>query len=243
MKTTYITMQIVFSIFFLTTQVWASGKETFFQKTDRFLAAHVKNGRVDYQAIQKNPAALNALVEIIANFDLSTLPEGDPQKAFWLNAYNVLVIKGIINNYPTKSPLDIDGFFNKIPYPAAGKELTLDNIENDIIRPTYKDARIHFALVCAAKGCPPIITSAFHPATLDEQLDENTRNIINDNNFIRVDTKNKQVAISQIFEWFAVDFEINDKTTLDFINQYRAEKLPADTKIAFYDYDWALNEL
>ena len=119
----------------------------------------------------------------------------------------------------------------------------MDNIENDIIRPTYKDARIHFALVCAAKGCPPIITSAFHPATLDEQLDENTRNIINDNNFIRVDTKNKQVAISQIFEWFAVDFEINDKTTLDFINQYRAEKLPADTKIAFYDYDWALNEL
>ena len=126
-------LRLLLLSFILQSLLVAKGEMSFFEKVDVFLKKNVKDGLVDYKSIKKDPAELNALANSIATFDLSSLAEGNPQKAFWLNAYNILVIKGIIDTYPTKSPLDTEGFFNKIKYTAAGKKLTLDNIENDIV--------------------------------------------------------------------------------------------------------------
>lgn len=217
--------------------------EAFFDKVDHFLKICVKDGRVDYKALKKNPAELNELVQIIASFDSSALAEGNPQKAFWINTYNILVIDGIVANYPTDSPLDIEGFFKTVPRLAAGKELTLDEIENNYIREVYHDARIHFVLVCAAKGCPPITDEAYRPETLDARLNRRTKAVLNDPDFIRVNDEEKEVLVSEIFNWYKADFEMGGKTILEYINQFREKNIPANFAIGYYEYDWDLNSL
>lgn len=216
--------------------------EIFFNQTDAFLKKYVQNGRVDYKTIKKNPAELNQLVQALETFDLSGLPEGSSQKAFWINAYNILVIKGIVEKYPVDSPLKIEGFFKTIPRTAARAIATLDDIENKYIREAYGDARIHFALVCAARGCPPLASEAYRPETLDEQLELCAKKSLNDDRFIRVDVAQKEVLLSEIFNWFKTDFEKGGKTILEFINQYRAELIPLNFAIGYYEYDWKLNE-
>lgn len=219
----------------------AAAAENFFDHAEHFLATYVHDGRIDYETIYQNPERLEALTREIAEFNLGTLPEGNPQKAFWINAYNILVIKGIIDHYPTDSPLSIPGFFKEIKYPAAGESLTLDEIEHERIRAVYGDARIHFALVCAARGCPPLRSRAYRPETLDAQLETSTRQILNDPAFIRIDPAKKSAAISEIFKWFRGDFENSGATVRDFINRYLTGDIPEDFTITFYSYDWKLN--
>ena len=221
---------------------FAADDKTFFDHVDRFLEVYAHDGRVDYGAIHNNPERLNTLAREIAGFDPGKLPEGDPQKAFWINAYNILVIKGIIDHYPTDSPLSIPGFFKEIKHPVAGQMLTLDEIEHERIRAAYGDARIHFALVCAARGCPPIRNQAYRPEILNAQLETSTRQILNNPAFIRIDPAKKSAAISEIFKWFRGDFESGGATVRDFINRYLNEDIPGDFTITFYSYDWQLND-
>ncbi len=224
------------------TSLSANNGSNFFEATEKFLAANVKAGKVNYAALKKNPAELDGLTKSIAKFDLSTL-NANETKAFWLNAYNILVIKGVVTHLPINSPLDVQGFFKTITYPAAGENLTLDDIEHKKIRPVYGDARIHFALVCAAQGCPPIKPFAYLPANLDEQLDVSTTEILNDDTFIIVDEKAKKVAVSQIFNWFRGDFENEGVTILEYINRYRKAKIPGDYELSFNPYNWQLNSM
>lgn len=218
-----------------------AASDDFFDQVERFLGSYVHAGSVDYDEIHQNPQNLNALARAVARFDLQQLPEGNSQKAFWINAYNILVIKGIIDHYPTDSPLSIPGFFKEIEHPVAGEMLTLDEIEHERIRAAYGDARIHFALVCAARGCPPIRQQAYRPETLDAQLTESTRQILNNPAFIRIDPAGKTAAISEIFNWFRSDFESGGATVRSFINRYLAEDIPEGYNLIFYPYDWQLN--
>lgn len=217
--------------------------ETFFDKADQFLKTCVRDGRVDYEALKKNPAELNDFVQTIATFDSTALAKGNPRKAFWINTYNILVIDGIVANYPTDSPMDIEGFFDTVIRTTAGKELTLNDIENKYVREVYHDARIHFVLVCAAKGCPPIIAEAYRPETLDAQLNRRTKAVLNDPDFIRVNDEEKEVLVSEIFNWYKTDFEMGGKTILEYINQFRETPIPTNFAIGYYDYDWELNAL
>lgn len=212
----------------------------FFTKADTFFKTFVKNGKVDYQAIKKNEKDLTTLTGMIANLSVSTSKPSDYQ-AFWINAYNILVIKGIVDNYPLKSPLDKAGFFDKITYKAAGKDITLNDIENKMLRAVFpKEARVHFVLVCAGLGCPPIINEAYMPSKLEKQYTAQTVKALNDPNFIKVGKK--KVEISQLFEWYTKDFTQDGKSIAAFINQYKTEKIPENAKISFYAYDWTLNE-
>lgn len=220
----------------------ANNDSNFFEVTGKFLADNVKDGKVNYAALKKNPAELDRLTKSIAEFDLSALNAAET-KAFWLNAYNILVIKGVVTHLPINSPLDVQGFFKTITYPAAGENLTLDDIEHKKIRPVYGDARIHFALVCAALGCPPIKPFAYLPAKLDEQLDNSTIEILNDDTFIIVDEKTKKVAVSEIFNWFRGDFENDGVTILEYINRYRKSEIPGNYELSFNPYNWQLNSL
>ena len=210
----------------------------FLLKADSFLETYVTDGRVKYAAIKERPDALNLLLASAQNISVATSDAVNYQ-AFWINAYNLLVIQGTVRNFPLKSPLDVAGFFDKIIYEIGGEQITLNAIENKLLRANFPtEARFHFVLVCAGLGCPPIINSAYKPATLDAQLQEQTVKALNDPNFIKVE-KDK-VGISQLFDWYAEDF-VRDGTVVDFINTYRTEKLPENVKVSYYPYDWNLN--
>lgn len=225
--------------FIMITYLPAQELSTFFGKTDTFFKTYVENGLVNYSAINKNPETLESILREAENI---SVPKSDASnyQAFWINAYNILVIDGIMSSYPLKSPLDIPGFFDKNTHNIGGKSLTLNDIENKMLRAEFpKEPRFHFVLVCAGLGCPPIIDEAYVPSKLEAQLQEQTILALNDPEFIKV-AKNK-VRISQIFEWYKSDFEqMGD--VVDFINTYRKEKLPENPKVSYYPYDWTLND-
>ncbi len=224
----------------LLTAVQAQGTSDFFNKADTFFKTYVKDGRVSYKDIKANPAALDELLQLANGISVSESDVADYQ-AFWINSYNLLVIKGIIDNYPVKSPLDIGGFFDKKKYDIGGTSTTLNDLENKLLRAKFpKEPRFHFVLVCAGLGCPPIISQAYLPNTLDAQLQTQTKKALNDPNFIRVN-KNK-VKVSQIFEWYNEDFVQDGNDLVSFINTYKEDKLPEKAKVSFYTYDWTLND-
>jgi len=233
---------LVLGILFLSTAFSMNAQSTseFFSKTDTFLSTHVKKGRVDYATIKSNPAELNALVDMAKKISVSK-DNAKEYQAFWINGYNILVIKGIVENYPLKSPLDVGGFFDKTKHDIGGTSTTLNDIENKLLRKNFpSEPRFHFVLVCGGLGCPPIIGKAYMPDTLDAQLEKQTDLALNDPAFIQVN-KNK-AKISQIFEWYKGDFTQNGQSLVEFINKYKTEKLPEKTKVSYYTYDWTLNE-
>lgn len=195
---------------------------------------------VDYKAIHKDQVQLDNLLESASLISISA-SDADRYQAFWINTYNIAVIKGIIDNYPIKSPLDKKGFFDKTTYNLGRKSITLNTIENDLLRKKFNDPRVHFVLVCGANGCPPLISKAYRPSTLDVQLNTQTKKAIN-GNFIKVNSRKKTIEVSEIMKWYRVDFVQNGTTEIDFINAYRNEKLSNDYSIGYFSYDWSLNK-
>lgn len=218
----------------------AQNTESYFAKADVFFKTYVEEGKVHYLEIVKNPDMLNDLLQVGKNVRVSKENAKEFQ-AFWINAYNVLVIKSVTENYPLKSPLDITGFFDKTIHEVGGLETTLNDIENKLLRENFpEEPRFHFVLVCAGLGCPPIIDRAYLPETLNAQLLGQTKLALNDPSFIQ--QKGNQFLISEIFDWYRNDFEQNGRKLIDFINHYRTEKITENTKLSFYPYDWRINE-
>ena len=212
---------------------------SFFEKADSFFKTYITNGKVNYSKVKANPAALNSLIETIGSTTVSASKTKEYQ-AFYINAYNLTVIKGIVDKYPVAKPTNISGFFDAKKHLVSGKKITLNDIENKLLRKVFpKEARFHFALVCAGLGCPPIINKAYKPATLESQLQKQTVLAMDNPQFIRVN--GSKVKISQIFEWYKKDFT-QFGSLVEFINKYKTVKLPAKSKTSFYAYDWALND-
>ncbi|MCF7567677.1 DUF547 domain-containing protein [Sabulilitoribacter arenilitoris] len=212
----------------------------FLNKADVFFKTHVVNGKVAYSEIHKDQSDLNELLKIAEVVSVSK-NDAKTYQAFWINAYNLSVIKGIIDNYPTQSPIDNAGFFDKTTYSLAGKNITLNDIEHKLLRAQFNDARFHFVLVCGAVGCPPLINKAYLPSTLDSQLEAQTVKAIN-GSFINVNAKKKRVQVSQIMEWYKEDFTMNGMDEIDFINKYITTKLEGKYKLSYFPYDWELNK-
>lgn len=210
----------------------------FFVRTNRLLAEYVQNGRIDYNGIQANPD-FSALIKEIAGTEVNTL-KGNDRKAYLINAYNLLVIDQVLKNYPLSSVLDVNGFFDAKKQTVGGKQLTLNQLEKEVLFKEFPDARLHFVLVCGAVGCPPITNFAYVPAALEAQLEKQTTSALNDNDFIRVNGTTAE--LSQIFNWYAKDFGGNNTAVLSFINKYRKEALPSSANITYYIYDWTLNK-
>lgn len=218
----------------------AQHEAKFFVQAETFFNTYVENGKVDYKSIVKDPSSINELLDIAKKINIPKNNRADYQ-AFWINAYNLLVIKSIVDNYPIKSPLEKAGFFDLKKHVIGGKEITLNDIEHKMLRAVFpKEPRFHFVLVCAGLGCPPIINKAYLPKTLNVQLEKQTKLALNNPEFIQVEKK--KVKISQIFEWYRSDFTKDGKSLVNFINQYRIDKLPEKAKVSFYPYNWALNE-
>ena len=230
----------ILAALFFTIGSFAQDLNNFFTQTNTFLETHVSNGRVDYKTIHEDPSSLNEILQLAEGISVETSDVKNYQ-AFWINAYNVAVIKGIVDNYPTKSPLDIKGFFDKTTFSLGGKNITLNDIENKLLRAQFSDARFHFVLVCGAIGCPPLINEAYLPSKLEQQLDTQTKIAIN-GTFLKVNTKKKKVEASEIMKWYNEDFTTNGMSEIDFINSYRTEKIPENYKLSYFTYNWNLNK-
>lgn len=212
----------------------------FFTKADNFFQEYVEDGKVKYAEIKENPEELNQLLNLAKRFKTNS-EEEEIYKAFWINAYNLGVIDGIVKEYPVKSPLEIEGFFDKQPHSLGMKSVTLDQIEHELLFGNFpSEERFHFALVCAAKSCPQLISEAYKPETLEQQLQEQTSNTLNDPEFIRIN--GNKVLLSEIFNWYKEDFTSEGKSFVQYINQFRTNKISESKKTGFYEYNWELNE-
>lgn len=211
------------------------------EQVNRFLVQHVHNGLVHYAAIKNNTALLDSIVLTMSELHTEKLPDIEA-KTFWINAYNIFVIKSVVEQYPISSPNNIKGFFDVKKHRIGRLSITLNQLENDLLRKKFPDARLHFALVCAAVDCPPLFNEAYTPEQLPEQLTRQTQKALNNDSFIRVDTVNKKVGISEIFSWYETDFKQEAPTFLSYINKYRNVQIPSDYSVYFYPYNWAINE-
>jgi len=180
-----------------------------------------------------------------ATADGATTTDGvttDSDLAYWINLYNAATLVLVLSHYPVDSIRDIDDPWGQPVVTIAGDELSLDQIEHEVIRQQFSDSRIHFALNCAARGCPPLQAKLFTPEQLSDQLDATVRDALNDERWLRVD--GGTVYLSQIFEWFGEDFLVWDGGIRNFLARYYEGSLPrGEYEIAFLEYDWSLNRL
>lgn len=212
----------------------------FFTMADQFFSKYVKDGRVAYARIKANQEKeLEILINEIASFDLDGADE-NTARAFMINTYNILAIKGIVDKYPVKSPMSISNFFDKKAYMVAGTKMSLNQLEKGKLYPRAKDPRLHFVLVCAAQSCPKLASFAYVPEKLDQQIDAVTRQTLNDPEFIKV--KGNKLEVSEIFNWYKGDFTKASKSIRSYINQYLETKVDDKTKVGFYTYNWSLND-
>lgn len=203
------------------------------------LGKHVDaaTGKVDYRGFKTDKAALDAYLQSLAANPPTGTWSRNEQMAYWINAYNAFTIDLILDNYPVSSILTLDGgkTWDVKRISLGGKNYSLNQIENEILRPQFKDPRIHFALNCAAKSCPPLYHKAFTAENLDRALEQRTRQFINDPKFNSI-TPGK-ASVSKIFDWYAADF--GDLKT--FLHKYAAVKLNDSAAISFQEYNWDLN--
>lgn len=220
---------------------------------DHVLKAHVRDAAVDYVALKAAPGPLDACLDQLAavsEAEFNGWTEAE-RLAFLINLYNAATLKLIAENYPVKSIKSI-GWVPGSAWKQAGvrlfgKKISLDEVEHGIIRKQSKEARVHFALVCAARGCPPLRAEAFVAARLDAQLQDQGMIFIRDRGKNRADVATRTLYLSKIFKWFAGDFEAASGSVQKFVAPFfpeesRAALAVGDFKIAYTDYDWSLND-
>jgi hypothetical protein len=202
------------------------------------LKKHVsETGKVDYAGFVKDQEQLDAYLAELAQFPVQPDWPRNHQMAYWINAYNAFTVKLIVDHYPVQSIRDLhEGNPWEVKWiKLGGQTYSLDNIENDILRPQYKDARIHFAVNCAARSCPPLLNKAFTANQLDQLLDQQASKFINNKRYNQITPES--VKVSMIFEWYEEDFG----QLIQYLNQFSKTDIPRNAKIEFATYDWALN--
>lgn len=213
---------------------WATVLRTY-TTTDggfRYAALHA---HVEHRAL------LDAYVAAIAAADPSRWTR-DEQLAFYLDAYNALTVHAVITRWPLRSVMDVPGFFERIEHRVAGRAMTLNHLENEVIRPTFSEPRIHFAVNCASASCPPLHREPFTgQRDLNATVDQLTRA------FVRRTTRvtNDGVRVSKLFEWFAADFEPRGGVrafVASYLDDAKAAQVRDEARTMTYArYDWATN--
>lgn len=221
-------------------------------KFDRILKTYVDTqGRVDYNGIAADPT-FKEYMRSLENAKADELSR-DGQLAFWINAYNAVTIDKVIKWKPKKSVREtlIPGvwtgtkFFTSRQHTIAGQRLSQDDIEHDILRKRFQDPRIHFAIICASSGCPPLPQFAYTAENVQTKLEDETRQYLNSERGLRIDYVENTIMLSKLFDWFAGDFESKSGSVINFIKPYIDEKAKAfldrRPKMSYIDYNWALN--
>ncbi len=207
---------------------------------------HVSSGKVDYGKLKTNSADLDLVLVEFASVTKAEFDSWDKDKqlAYLINLYNAATLDLVADNYPLKSIKDIGDPWDKKIVNLHGNSISLNQLEHEVIRKNYKEPRIHFALVCAAKGCPVLISDAYVGSKLESQLDTVTKNFLSAGDKNKIDDANQVIVVSSIFDWFAGDFEAGSGSVVAFLAPYYS-KNPEDLKsyqIKYTDYDWTLND-
>ena len=235
----------------------------------RLLARHVQAGRADYRGLAAERTALAGVTAEFGAVDAGA-ERGWPRAerlAFWINAYNLFTLQAIVDHYPIRagwlslgprnSIRQIDGVWDRLTWKAAGRTVTLDDIEHRILRPEFKEPRIHFAVNCASVGCPPLLSEPYRAADLERQLDANARAYFASPQGARAG--GRTLAVTSILKWYGDDFVAQfgseprwgrsprDAAILRVVEAFgppEAAALARDpaVRIAFLDYDWSLND-
>ena len=224
------------------------------------LEKHVKDGWLDYQGVIEDKAQLTAYIAELQGVTPSELNawSREQQYAFWINVYNAHVIQVVIDNYPVRSIKDIGGavfgqiwdkeFIKLQAFHPEGDDdlLSLNDVEHGILRPTFKDARVHAAVNCASYSCPVLMAGAFTADKLEEQLERQMRGFVNDPLRNKITPTGKRAEISEIFKWFEDDFKRDHGSIREYLQKYirseAAESL-AKAELDYLDYGWSLNDI
>jgi hypothetical protein len=214
---------------------------------DLLLKKHVKNGMVDYKGIKIEEEKLNIYLSELSSVSLKDYSAFTKEEklSFLINAYNAFTIKLILDNYPLKSIRKI-GFLPGAAWKTdffslLGEKRNLDWIEHSKLRVDFEEPRIHFAIVCASIGCPPLASSAYIPKSLNSQLQSSMEIFLADKSKNRYDTSLNTLFISKIFDWFVGDFTKNS-SLISFIKSGMKIEIPENANINYTNYNWDLNE-
>ncbi len=213
---------------------------------------------MNYKALKANDKkALDDLRHQLGMVDVQTLSRPD-QLAYWINLYNVNVVGVVVDNYPVASIRDIStdpiirlNVFKKDSVQTKKGAISLNDVENDKIRDGFKDPRIHFAINCAAKSCPPIRTEPYVGIRINDQLDDQVRKFLNGPQGVRLEKSGGEVVIhaTKIMDWFSSDFDKWGGGAIEFIRRYVSadkrkmmDSAGSQLGLKFDDYDWKLND-
>ena len=235
----------------------------------QLLRDHISGARVDYAKLKRDRQALEAVATELGQVSEADLDawSREHRLAYWINAYNIFTLKVVVDNYPIKgswfgfSPRNsikrIDGVWDKLTWKAGGREVTLDQIEHEILRPGFDEPRIHFALNCASSSCPPIRSEPYRVDLLDRQLILAARDFLASDLGLQV--SGSTLRVSRIFNWYGDDFIPRFAHLVDADRSERARAIlgviakygPTEAatlaregraRIRFLKYDWALND-
>ncbi|HEX5176462.1 MAG TPA: DUF547 domain-containing protein [Chthoniobacteraceae bacterium] len=209
------------------------------------LGKYVTSSGVRYAAWKNNAADMQAIQQVvdgIAAEKVSGLSKKE-ELAFYINAYNAWILHEALAKYPTKSVKDLlFTFFTGQRIKVAGEKMSFNHLEKDIIRPKFGEPRVHCALNCASRSCPPLNREAFQADKLDVQLEKLAVAFVNSPKGVDYSAEKKSAALSSIFNWYKDDFKAVGGP-IAFINKRRNVPLPNDVKITYQSYDWSLNEV
>jgi len=237
---------------------------------DQLLDLYVRNGDVYYRALKADRSKLDGFLNLVATASVSKMPR-EEQIAFWLNAYDAIVLRTVIDHYPiqghsadypAKSIRQIPGAFERLQHRAAGKMMTLDQIEKDVL-PTFNDPRVFFAIGRGAVGSGRLRSEAFVPARLEEQLSDVASECVQRGQCVQIDPENNKVNASPIFSWREKEFATAyadkapaplaerspiERAVIAFVypKLLNAEKdlVQKNTfQVAYKPFDWTLNDL
>ncbi|MFQ5680371.1 MAG: VTT domain-containing protein [Gemmatimonadota bacterium] len=217
---------------------------------DRLLAEGTREGLVDYPYFHARRDSLDAFLEEVAGARLAELAPAELE-ALLINAYNALTIRTILDHPGVASIREIDGVWTKIRHTVGGHPLTLDNIEHNVLRPFFRDPRIHFAVNCASRSCAPLPRWAFTGERLEEQLDARARAFLTDPGNVRLE--GGKLLLSRYFDWYGEDFvgegwKPRAETIPEFVALYAEPEVRefvasrgGRPPVEFLEYDWSLN--
>ena len=221
---------------------------------DEFLKKYVEtqNGinLVGYAKVSVEDALdLRNYIDSLGRTEVSQLARQE-QFAYWINLYNALTVQVILDHYPVNSIRDISfSLLSRGPWSqplttVEGFDLSLDDIEHQILRPIFKDSRIHYAVNCASVSCPNLQTDAFTRDNLELLLDRGARQYVNHSRGVSI--VDDQIVLSTIYDWYASDFGDSESEILAHLKQYADDdlkvRLEGKDQISSYVYDWTLNE-
>lgn len=223
-------------LFFTMSTAKAQDIDVFFEQSNAFFSKYAQHNNVQYKILHQDHKELDVLVKSIATVNLTTV-DPQTQKAFLINAYNLLVINTVVAHYPIASPNEVVTFWDEIEQEVGGKQYTLETLKEYILS-NFKDPLLYFVLVDGSMSGASIVDYAYQSANLESQLEDRAIAFMNDSKRIQYNAEGNEMVLPRIFKTNRLDF---GASMIDFLNKYRVKKINTEVQLKYSNYDWRLN--